>query len=220
MDIYVDSLKNAPIKKIPPGSKPVFYVCSYGGCGSTMLTKFLSQYGTTYHVHSAQPPTKLTHPIDTTYIDNFSSVPVPESELSRCKVIYIFRNPTHAQISVYGEYHRAHLELPNPEKYPNTLAEYALAGVDTLKYKQHYLNYMKFESRNYQIIGVNYHKLWDRDTLEELFWALQLPPGAILKFPHKAERTHNTPTEIVDALNVINTELIDIINASPGIQYY
>tara|TARA_B110000285_G_C14866589_1_gene487139 strand:- start:488 stop:664 length:177 start_codon:yes stop_codon:yes gene_type:complete len=36
-----------------------FYICSYGGCGSKMLTAALSNYGNTQHIHSKTPPDKL-----------------------------------------------------------------------------------------------------------------------------------------------------------------
>lgn len=37
----------------------IFYVCSYGGCGSTMLHQSLKKYGETKHIHSKNPPDKL-----------------------------------------------------------------------------------------------------------------------------------------------------------------
>ena len=38
----------------------IFYVCSYGGCGSTMLSNYLKNFGIVYHIHSINPPNHLT----------------------------------------------------------------------------------------------------------------------------------------------------------------
>ena len=220
---YQERLKNAPHKTFPVDGRPVFYVCSYGGSGSTMLAKFLSQYGTAYHIHSRKPPQQLTYPIDARFIDNFSDVPVLETELARCHVIYIFKNPTQSQISVYGAHHRVHLEYPNPdnhELYPPSLREYALGGKNTLSYGQHYNNYMCTADRNYKIIGVNYHKLWDAGVVHELFQALKLPARGINRFPKKRETKRDPGAQIVAALNQMNAGLIGLINAAPALQYY
>ena len=36
-----------------------FYICSYGGSGSTILCKALSKYGESVHIHSRFPPNQL-----------------------------------------------------------------------------------------------------------------------------------------------------------------
>jgi len=221
---YQKKLSSLPHKTFPQDGKPIFYVCSYGGSGSTMLAKFLSHYGTAYHIHSFKPPTKLTYPIDAKFIDNFSTVEVPEEELSRCFVVYIFRNPTHSQISVYGDHHRVHQEYEEPDNreiFPEKLKTYALNGKNTLSYGKHYKNYMSTNpDRNYKIVGVNYHKLWERDSLKELFIALKLPQKDIKRFPPKRETPRKTASNIINSLNVMNAGLIGLINSSPAIQYF
>lgn len=219
---YQNTLKNAPHKTFPQDGRPIFYVCSYGGSGSTMLTRFLSQYGTAYHIHSLIPPQYLTYPINAKFIDNFSTVKVPENELKRCKVIYIFRNPTSAQISVYCDYHRVHLEYPNPgdkSLFPVKLQEYVARGKNTLNYGRHYNNYMCHANRNYEIIGVNYHKLWDDSILTRLCKKLELPDSAAVKFPPKKEKPHQPQSELVPGLNKMNAGLIGIINNAPALQF-
>lgn len=221
---YQEKIKNSPHKTFPQDGRPIFYVCSYGGSGSTMLTRFLNQYGTAYHVHSFKPPTQLTYPINAKFIDNFSNVIVPENELSRCYVIYIYKNPTQSQISVYCDHHRVHMEYEEPdnrELFPEELKYYALKGKNTLSYGTHFKNYMSSNSkRNYQIIGVNYHKLWDPSVLKQFFKALNLPEKDIIKFPIKKEKTRVTPLNIINKLNIMNAGLIGIINSSPGISRF
>lgn len=34
----------------------VFYVCSSGGCGSTILFNYLKNFGNVYHIHDRYPP--------------------------------------------------------------------------------------------------------------------------------------------------------------------
>ena len=87
--------------------KPVFYVCSFGGCGSTMLTQYLSNFGKTKHIHSRNPPSQLTYvgeentsnPI---YREWFNYTPVNQNELHKYKVIYIYRNPLNAIYSRFA----------------------------------------------------------------------------------------------------------------------
>jgi hypothetical protein len=73
----------------------VFMVCSYGGCGSKMLTNALKKHGVSRHVHSRCPPEKLE------YIsgEHFNGTQIPPDQLHRFKVIYLYRNPTDAILS-------------------------------------------------------------------------------------------------------------------------
>ena len=41
--------------------KKIFYICSYGGSGSSLLFKSLEKYGNAYHIHSRYPPDKLEY---------------------------------------------------------------------------------------------------------------------------------------------------------------
>lgn len=38
-----------------------YYICSYGGCGSTVLMNYLSNFGNVYHIHDRYPPSKLKY---------------------------------------------------------------------------------------------------------------------------------------------------------------
>lgn len=100
-----------------------FYVCSYGGCGSSLLFSFLGQYGRVHHIHSRKPPNKLQ------YVENvwFNGKNVPDEELKDCYVIYIHKNITH---------------LVHVKTDPNTLVEDVVA-TETYLYglKELYANY-------------------------------------------------------------------------------
>ena len=86
-----------------------FYICSYGGCGSTMLTAQLSKYGKVEHVHSRFPPNKLQ------YITNehFNGREVPIAHLKDYYVIYLYKNPVKAILSRFTlKEHLRHIGCP------------------------------------------------------------------------------------------------------------
>ena len=75
-----------------------YYVCSFGGCGSTMLFKYLSNFGNVYHIHDRYPPDKLKYVgnLNTdkeVYSEWFNNVDIDENMVNNYKVIYIYRNP-------------------------------------------------------------------------------------------------------------------------------
>ena len=65
-------------------NEPKFYVCSYGGCGSTMLCKYLSNFGKVKHIHSRHPPQKLTRGGGNIYFEWFNTIEIPEHESINC----------------------------------------------------------------------------------------------------------------------------------------
>ena len=91
----------------------VFYVCSFGGCGSKMLCEYLKHFGTVKHVHSRRPPTKLTHVGSNEW---FNNIPVEDKYLKSYYVIYIYRDPVKAILSRFG--HPEHLN--HIQANPNT----------------------------------------------------------------------------------------------------
>ena len=38
-----------------------YYICSYGGSGSTVLFNYLSNFGNVYHIHDRYPPLNLSY---------------------------------------------------------------------------------------------------------------------------------------------------------------
>ena len=76
----------------------IFYVCSYGGSGSKMLCTALQKYGQVEHIHSRNPPDKLCYigkqNGGNTYEEWFNDVNIPEAELKKYVVLFIYRNPS------------------------------------------------------------------------------------------------------------------------------
>ena len=69
-----------------------YYICSYGGCGSTVLSEYLSHFGNVYHIHDRNPPKKLKYvgknkTNEDVYSEWFNKVDIPDTELKNYKVI-------------------------------------------------------------------------------------------------------------------------------------
>ena len=194
----------------------VFYVCGYGGSGTVMLCRFLDQYGKTVHVHCRYPKELLQY-VTNCHFSHRASGFVETCHLEKIKVIYIYRHPTLAQLSRWGSF-----ESMDCIKLKYSPEDYVQKGEDCLKFEELFDNYVnKRINRNYQIIAINYHKLWD--NLTEVFTALDLPLEDIFKFPAKVEGKSSylkqTPPEwVVEGLNKINAPLIKKIEEMPAVK--
>ena len=80
-----------------------FYVCSYGGSGSTLLCQSLKKYGKTYHIHSRKPPKELEFVGNEgggrAYCEWFNGAKIPKNCKDEIYVIYIYKNPVNAILS-------------------------------------------------------------------------------------------------------------------------
>lgn len=81
-------------KNSPYLSDRVFYICSYGRCGSKMLCKYLGNFGLIKHIHSRKPPEFLTY-IEDSFPDyeHFGNKRIEDDKLHKYTIIYIYRNP-------------------------------------------------------------------------------------------------------------------------------
>lgn len=149
----------------------IFYICSYGGCGSTMLCDALKKYGKSVHVHSRNPPDKLEYCGNEkggkTYLEWFNGIVIPENELENYYVIYIYRNPSFAIPSRFkNPAHLEHIQINKTIKLNNVLS----SGKDLYKIKDFYDNYTKTnKNRNYKIYCIKYEDIFDKqDELSNL----------------------------------------------------
>lgn len=157
-----------------------FYICSFGGSGSKMLQTYLSNFGNTFHIHSRNPPNKLTRvgtPDSHEWFNNIEITEVCERQLfqfkplDKIKVIYIYRNPVDA---IYSRFYVKHGDdyFTTKDHLTNINAEHwgleTIIGnmVDLWKLDEFFNNYtMSNNKRNYQIYCVNYDKFWDNISL-------------------------------------------------------
>ena len=125
-------------------TKKYFYVCSYGGSGSTMLCSALNAYGKTRHIHSRKPPNNLEYIGNekggNTYLEWFNGVVIPEEKLKYYYVIYIYRNPSFAIPSRFeNPKHLEHVQLDKSIKLKDVLE----SKKDLYKMREFYDNYTK-----------------------------------------------------------------------------
>jgi hypothetical protein len=146
-----------------------FYVCSFGGCGSTILFNYLSNFGNVYHIHDRYPPNKLcyTGKINTdepVYEEWFNKTEIPENKLSNYKVIFIYRNPIDVIFSRFATpngpniTHMKHVKCDNNgEIY---FGDVIKSKIDLYKLEEFFNNYTMFKDRNYPIYCIKYEMLF------------------------------------------------------------
>lgn len=152
-------------------SKKIFYVCSYGGCGSKMLCSALNKYGETKHIHSRNPPDKLEYigreKGGKTYEEWFNGISIPEEQLKNYYVIYIYRKPSFSIESRFeNSDHLKHIQIDSSIKLNDVLS----SKKDLYKIREFYDNYTKPNiKRNYKIYCVKYEDIFHKqDELSEL----------------------------------------------------
>jgi len=200
-------------------SRPNFsyYVCSFGGSGSTMLCRFLMHYSSyVFHIHDRNPPTVLSElewlPGRSEYSFKKDS---PVSDPGKYKVIFIYRNPVEACASRYEKEHLVNLEA-DYKNAPASLDEYAKKGIDRIRYEE-YLDHYTDEKvkRNYDMICINYDILWDH--LAEIFKALELPARDISSFPKRIETPRRISADTRSSLERMDASAIRKISKMPPI---
>jgi hypothetical protein len=151
-----------------------YYICSFGGCGSTMLFKYLSNFGNVYHIHDRYPPDKLKYVgnVNTdkeVYSEWFNNVDIDENMVNNYKVIYIYRNPLKVIysrfVSKYGPNveHLKHIMCDNGGNIH--LGDVLSRNKDLYKIEDFFDNYTQKKERNYKIYCVKYELFWDNIAL-------------------------------------------------------
>ena len=146
------------------------YVCSYGGCGSKMLTSFLQNYFNVKHVHSRKPPLELEYigaenNISDFHPEWFNGVKIPNDLLPNFTVIYIYKNPVDSIYSRFdSRYHLRNIQTEIETKPKDVLEK----KEDLYGIEEFFDNYTKPDpNRNYKIICVKYEEIFDKQ--QELF---------------------------------------------------
>lgn len=185
-----------------------FYVCSYGGCGSQMLCHYLGHFGDVYHLHSRLPPEKLSntgYDDNKTYSEWFSEKEIPDQELFKYKVIFLYRNPTDV---IYSRYIDSPAMLKNVQcaDINVSVADCVRENKDLFGLVEFFENYTKTRAKNYPIYCVKYEDLWDNMSLFNQTFSL---PNIPALYPVKIERENK---EQSTELREIYKELNETIN--------
>ena len=178
-----------------------FYVCSYGGCGSKMLTHALEPYGVVEHVHSRKPPDKLEfigrRGGGRAYYEWFNGIQVPENQIDDYYVIYIYKNPVKSILSIFtNPLHLDHIQTNRN----TTIQDVVDSSKDLYGVKEFYDNYTKPGNRNYKIYCVKYEDIFEKqDELSELLGIGKL--GLVKKETDRTHKDYDKLTEIYKDLN-------------------
>lgn len=182
----------------------IYYVCSWGGCGSKMLCRYLDNFGKTYHVHSPEPPKKLTKVGVDTYAEWFSSHEL--QDVSNTTVIFLYRDPVRSILSRFrNPNHLKHIQSPIV-----SLDAVIKDGVDYYGLNKFFDNYTKPNGRNYSIYAIKYELLFDQKNEFNKYFNLS---GA--EFPKKKETSQ---LETNHSLELLYSQLRDKIKQMPFIK--
>ena len=205
-----------------------YYICSYGGSGSTVLFNYLSHFGNVYHIHDRYPPNKLQYiggekTDEDVYRDWFNGVEIPEDKIKNYKVIFIYRNPVQVIFSRFAQTygpniaHLQHIKCGNNGNI--NIFDVVRSGRDLYGVEEFYDNYMVPTNRNYDIYGVKYEYFWD--NIGFFNYMLGIPDVKEL-YPIKQERAKKF--SFVKELSFIyrnlitkmyKTKFIEIIKPNP-----
>lgn len=203
---FLQSLNNDLNTKLPKSvdKKLIFdphmnyYICSFGGCGSTILHNYLSNFGNVYHIHDRYPPLNLQYTgndnsVSNNYKEWFNGIDIPEEQLCNYKVIYIYRNPLYA---IHSRFFNSNGPNYNHLQHIKCINN-GYVGIQDLKnYKKDLYQLEDFfdnytipnKNRNYKIYCVKYEQFWDNIS----FFNSKLGiPDIYALYPIKQERKHN-----------------------------
>jgi len=186
----------------------IFYICSYGGCGSTVLANSLSNYGEIRHIHSRNPPDKLQYIGNDNggkcYNEWFNGINIPYHKLENYYVIYIYRKPIKSILSRFTiPQHLEHIQVDKNIKIDQVIN----TGKDLYKIREFYNNYTQTNiNRNYKIYSVKYEELFDnQDKLSDI---LGIGPLDMVK----RETLRDLDKDKMIKLNIIYNDLIKIMD--------
>jgi len=142
----------------------IYYVCSYGGCASQEICHYLGNFGDVYHIHSRFPPNNLTK---TGYDDNiftigsewFSNKIIPNEEIYKYKVIFIYRNPIYSIYSRFND--KQHLLNIQCSDNNITISNCIEQKKDLFELDNFFDNYTTpNKDKNYNIYCIKYEDFW------------------------------------------------------------
>jgi len=193
-----------------------YYICSYGGSGSTVLFNYLSNFGNVYHIHDRYPPLNLSYVGNqntniNTYDEWFNTVEIPQEKLKKYKVIFIYRNPIPVIFSRYAQNnapnipHLQHIKCVNNGNI--NLLNVISTGQDLYGIENFYDNYTLAKNRNYYIYAVKYELLWKNFSLFNKIIGI---PDIKELYPKKVE--HPKKYIFIKELTFIYSSLINKMN--------
>ena len=192
-----------------------FFVCSYGGSGSTMLCNYLKNFGYVRHIHSRNPPDNLTSVSEcpTFELEWFSDFKIHDNNINNYKVIFLYRNPIDAIYSRFctkrWDIHLKNLKIDNSITINDVIDQ----NKDLYKIEEFFDNYTKKSKRNYNIYCVKYEDFFE--NISYFNKILKIPDNKNL---YPVEKTTYKNLEYKNELMLIYKNLINKINEMPFIK--
>jgi hypothetical protein len=193
-----------------------YYICSIGGCGSTVLFNYLSLFGNVYHIHDRFPPNNLSfigseNTNEDIYSEWFNGKEIPKEKLINYKVIFIYRNPIPTIFSRFAQAkgpninHLKHIKCENNGNI--NIYDVIRSKRDLYKMEEFFDNYILPKIRNYDIYAIKYELFWDNIELFNKFIGI---PDIKELYPVRQERAKKY--SFVKELNFIYRSLIIKMN--------
>jgi len=151
-----------------------FYICSSGGCGSTIIFNYLSLFGNVYHIHDRNPPKNLQYigkenTCEDIYSEWFNNIEIPNEKIQNYKVLFIYRNPIQIIYSrfVSKNFKANNQHLQNIKCTNNNISlfDIIVSKKDLYGIEEFYDNYITPSDRNYTIYAIKYELFWNNISL-------------------------------------------------------
>jgi hypothetical protein len=216
-------INDVPIKNIPQqtvnnyfNKNMNYYICSIGGCGSTVLFNYLSLFGNVYHIHDRFPPNNLSYvgtenTNEDIYSEWFNGKEIPTEKLINYKVIFIYRNPIPTIFSRFAQAKGPNINHLKNIKCDNNgninIYDVIRSKRDLYKMEEFFDNYILPKTRNYDIYAIKYELFWDNIVLFNKIIGI---PDIKKLYPVRQERAKKY--SFVKELNFIYRSLIFKMN--------
>tara|TARA_R110001599_G_scaffold21851_1_gene81447 strand:+ start:776 stop:1375 length:600 start_codon:yes stop_codon:yes gene_type:complete len=183
-----------------------FYVCSFGGSGSYLIQGFLKDFGSSYHIHTRNPPAKITK------IKKEQFTTQEELDDANHFVIFIYSRPDHSLFSraSYGNFHWQNIgvEQEKLKLIPSRQErlKYFDMEKDLVDFDEFWSNYV-FHKSEFPVLCLNFHHLWE--NLKSLFDFCEIPLEHLESFPKKREFSHknNLPKDKNNLFETLNLKI-------------
>jgi hypothetical protein len=221
----------------------MYYVFSYGGCGSTLLARVLSSFNQTFHLHDKKPPEWLT--TGTTCVDKsimFTKahdvrldMTAPKVNNSSARVIYIVRDPVEAFLSRATTPHCYHIggdwrtlddwskNITEKESWPEGITDRSIKMSRLIKRmsKEKY-DPMKYEEhldswlkskKNFDVLFIRYEDLWNDFDKVLDFCGIDITPESTSALGQKKETLRDVPQSFVDDLSTLYEQVREKVSS-------
>lgn len=197
---------------------------SYGGSGSTTLTKALGSRAPASHLHDPQAPDNLVDDKPSWLRLDWERL-VPPERVKDYQYVMIVRDPAEALLSFLRRFsvaghcsyvvrNHTHCNLLTLKTPSTGHSNPSVAMLDEMAAQKHdFLHIRSFYNhwihpvrpRNYRLAVINYHRLFDEEGLEAIVKGLCMPPSFRKRFPVRKPAL-NTTSGVNEGITLIGNK--------------